>query len=306
MLPVEKRPSYLSPSSLKQIEHEPNKFYLTRMAPDPWPKDPQNIAAAVGSSFDVMIKNYLINKKPGVLDSFPEKEEVFKRLLDGCYDEQDRNKYSEMNFFDAFFEMSVEEQHRNEAKGAGLKICRFYVEILPMLKTQFADVEIHRNFTLFNQFVPLFMKLDANVKDRNILIPHDWKVMGYSSQASPKPGYAYIVGEDGVLKPPHAKYREDIPFDEIDVDWASQLATYGWGMGKVPGMPFMAQIHAIVLRETGMRIAVYYGEITAEFQKQLIARYKKAWDSINDGSFVRSLGPDRCLVEATAMNERWY
>lgn len=302
MLPVEKKPSYLSPSSLKMFEHEPNKFYLTRMAPNPMPREPQSMAAAVGSAFDVMIKNYLLNSRKCMHQGAPTKEEVHKRVLSGV--KADLDRISELPFMDAFFELSVEPHCREEAKGAGLKIAKFYVEQLPKFDLTFMNLEIHREFTLFNQGVPLFMKLDSSVLDKSKEIPFDWKVKGYSSDASPVAGYAMIVGEDGVMKGAHEKFG--LPMDQINEDWAMQLATYGWGLGKIPGEPFMAMIHSPVLRSTGMRIALYYAEITAEFQKKLIERYREAWHSIQSGKFVRSLGPDRGICEIAASTERWF
>ena len=304
MLPVEKKPSYLSFSSLNDFESQPNKFYLQRMAPDPYPREPQSIAAAVGSSFDVMIKNYLLNQN--CLESGENKDEIFERILKSAPDGEKYIKEGK-SFFDTFFEMSVEAPHRAEAKGAGLKLCTDYINFLKVanIPMNFHSLEIHKNFTLLNEEVPLFMKLDASFKEGGLLLPHDWKVKGYSSQASPPAGYAMLINEKGV-QPAHSKYRTDMPFEEIDLPWAGQLATYGWGLGRIPGKPFKACIHALICRATGMRVAIYYGVITSEFQQKLINRYRDAWNSIQSGNFVRSLGNELAIVEMAAMNERWY
>lgn len=323
MLPIAKIPSYLSPSSLNALEVNPNKFYMERMCPTPAAREPQGAAAGVGSAFDVYVKCDLINNRLHNLDV------VFKRLLDDTRDSAKRTKYAEMTFKDAFLEASIEQQpldselaqqatlsHFDNSVQAGLMIYNLYKKSEIFKDTEYVDVEIHKYFTLLNENVPLFMKLDASVmlnhgslfkKDMR-LSPHDWKVMGYGSKdgASPPPGYKSITSESGESKGCHANYAADMAWDTIDPKWATQIATYGWGLGIPPGKPFKSSIDAVIIRPTGIRFARYEAWITAEFQKQLVDRYRQAWYSLQNGSFLNRICSEPKLVEYFATTEKWY
>jgi hypothetical protein len=304
MLPIAKTPSYLSPSSLSAFEDQPNRFYMERMSPVPWPKEPQGLAAAAGSSFDAQIK-VEICKNLGITDI------VYERVLKGLYDKEQREHYltSGTPFATMIFESSVEPTHRGVVLTAGDKIKRMYASSRIYKDTQFVDVELHHTFTLLSSGTPLFMKLDGVINlDDEQRVPLDWKVQGFASTtgASPKPGYKWIQGEDGMVKGPHEKYSKNMSFHDIDAKWGDQLCTYGWGLGKPPLTPFRVVIHALVVRPTGVRIAVYEGWITVERQRDLMRRYEMAWYMLKSGEFVKRLCSESKLVEFLAMGENWW
>ena len=78
MLEINRLPSSLSPTACMQAISQPNTFFLTRLIDPPYEKEPQSLAMAVGSAFDMMIKLHMIEQ-----DGFEEKEVFLKELKDG-------------------------------------------------------------------------------------------------------------------------------------------------------------------------------------------------------------------------------
>jgi hypothetical protein len=286
------------------LETQPNRFYCERLAPDPQPPEPQGIAAAVGSAFDAYVKAHIAtqNKWEDIL--------LGRLLSDTMIPTEKRLRLSSMSLLEALLFVNVEKQHEVEAREQARLMFEQYKRITQL---NYVDLEIHRRFTTYVHNIPLFMKLDASVvnpfpfsETNNVrYVPHDWKTTGYSSKSvAPKPGYWKLY--DGGQLSCHENYHDEIAFDTIDVDFATQLCTYGWGLGIPILTPFPATIDMIVIRTTGIRFARYRGWITTAFQQQTLDRYHKAWVSLRTGNFLRTLPNDSLFVEVAASNEHWW
>ena len=108
----------------------------------------------------------------------------------------------------------------------------------------------------------------------------------------------------------HKLYEEDMPFDQIDPMWATQLCTYGWLLGIPQGTPFPARIDMLCwdAKNTNVRTAKYRGIITEQFQEVVAQRYATIWNEIISGSFVLRLDSqyDIDFVWSAAKDERWF
>jgi hypothetical protein len=306
VLPVDKRPYYLSYSSLKKYEKMPMNYYLERIAPNPKPREPQGRAASAGSAFDYFVKIDLMKKK-GRLESLRE------TLLGGMYSEEEKAKYAGRSVQDILWCTNVEEQNRAEAGPVGKGLFEAYAQCGFYSADMFKDIEIHKKFVLTVDLqeqrvvVPIVVKMDATLM--NPEIPHDWKVKGFVSQASPSQGYkeCWKLENGRMLNVGcHDKYRKGMDMSEVNPDYADQLATYGWAMGFPVGTPFYGSIHEIVIRESGVRICVYEGVISPMMQSSLAERYARAWTDIRSGKFLENLPQDLKLCEYLAMEETWY
>jgi hypothetical protein len=302
-----KIPKTLSVSSLSMFEKQPYTFYLTRMDENPIPKEPQGLAAGMGSAFDAFIKVFLTEK----IESLDLKE-INKRILSGVYNEDEKVRLEKVNPNLISFEAGVEEQNRALVMNSALVLADKYLKSSFGQGTEWVDLEKHIHFMLqprVDLAIPLFMRLDAvvNLKDyKNI--PLDWKVKGFGSLtgASPTPGYCSGFKENGELLPPHALWEKDISMDAIDITWASQLCTYGWGLGHPLGSPFKGIIDCLVYRPTGWRFFRYEGWLTEEFQRSLILRFSNCWEKLKSGEFVHSLVKIRDVQEYLASQESWF
>jgi hypothetical protein len=278
MLEIERMPSYLSPSSLNAIEKMPNKFFLERLCIDRDMREPQSINAAIGSAFDYLIKEELIQKK------FPQKTYMLKEIKKGV------------------------ENNQVEAWEMGRRAFLFY-KSHGLNKDEYVDVEMHWSKTI--EGVPLLGKGDSVVEHNEIVIPHDWKITGYNSKStSPAPYYykRYTEhGRGGNL--PHKKYTYGVSMENINLSWATQTATYGWLMGKPLGEPFMARIDQVAFKGEWPNVCTnYLAQLTHEFQTKLMERYKVAWNSLRTGSFLNRLASthDKNLIRIASFSEKWF
>jgi hypothetical protein len=277
MLKIEKMPSYLSPSAISKAMKEPNTFYLTRLIEDKLPREPQGLPAAVGSAFDYFVKIYIAEQK------FPDKIEFCKGLETGI------------------------ESNVTEALNAGKRLLKVYSAVCNL--EEIVDVEVHgsKSIEYRGKSIPFFGKLDATSFYREKVIPFDWKVSGYSSPQSPKQGF-YRQWKGGLPKGAHAKYREDLPFEEIDPDWAFQLCIYGWLLGYPVGTPFYARIDQLTIRNADITLSQFRGVITEQFQTIAWDRAWMVWEAITSGRFIKMLASSRDvnLVYMASLDESWF
>ena len=280
---IERLPSYLSPSSLMQAENMPNTFYLTRLIADRMEREPQGLAAAVGSAFDYYIKMLLFEKK------FGHKELKLLELKKGI-------------------ETNIEEAFR-----AGKSAFRTYKESAFNLE-EYYDVELSLQKDI--EGVPLLGKLDASCKDIRSndaykkVIPFDWKTTGYTSKSTTSPPKGYYRKWMGTMpKPSHKLFEPEIPFELINKKWSVQMCTYGWLMGYEVGEPFYGRIDVLIWNKGVVnQVTQYRGLITPEYQRLLIERYKKVWNDLTTSNFLDRLGSktDEDLVWIASRDESWF
>jgi hypothetical protein len=278
MLEIERLPSFISPSALMQSETQPNTFYISRLMADRDPREPQSLAASVGSAFDYYIKVELMAEK------FKHKSSLLPGLKNGI------------------------EGNNLEAHQAGKRALTFY-KMGAYNIDEIHDVEIHTNGSVNG--VPLYGMLDASTFDEeyDLEVPFDWKVSGYTSKSgiSPKQGY-YRLWDDNRPKGAHKNYYKEMPFEIIDPKWALQLCTYGWITGIPLGTPFPAYIDMLCWRKGKVRTAKYRGIITEQFQMEIARKYERLWRELNDGSFIDRLDSksDLEFVWHASTKESWF
>jgi hypothetical protein len=81
--------------------------------------------------------------------------------------------------------------------------------------------------------------------------------------------------------------------EEIDVDWAGQLAIYGWLCGEEVGNEFITCIDQLVCKPTGgfpeVRVAEHRTWVSREFQLDYLRKAKELWDIISSDHIIREL-----------------
>ena len=294
-LTSDKKPTYLSPSSLMNFYTQPWTFYLNKMRSDKlYPREPQGFAAGVGTAFDIKAKEYLL--ATGQVNSTIGIGEIKK---------------------------SLDEYHFKKCMDEGEKIMNLYKTSRAIKKHDWRLVELHKRVPI--EGVPILGQLDAVVWDKDFggNVPLDFKVSGANSKTgvSPKKGY-FRIFDGKEWKPQHKIYHPDIAVEEIDKKWGIQFCTYGWLLGIPVGKPFPVYFDHPVYngKDKILKIAQYKAMVTEEFQSEVLEMYQTAWREINDGSFLERLNDEMPVnnsmfrseedlldvVLINALNENWF
>lgn len=284
---------YLSPTSLRTFEEDRTEFYLRYLAEERPPRIPQNQPMSIGAAFDARVKSHLVRNLRGDMD--PEFE------------------------FDTIFEKQVEEQNRDWARRASKYVFNAYVKSGAladlMIELEQAVHEPRFEFTIedrvshanFDMAVPFLGKPDVYfvTKDGGQVI-YDWKVNGFCGKSPTSPKKGYLMVRDGYEGAKASRgngkaHKDSQPMvvngltiniahnlEDIDIDWATQLAIYGWVLGEEIGSKFIVGIDQIVskgLQEPWplLRVASFRSRVSEGFQNQVFERAVKAWTAIQTG-----------------------
>lgn len=239
---------YLSPTGIKKFYTDRASWYTQYLADMRPPREPQTKPMSIGSAFDAFVKNYLV-----------------KSLMGNCPPEFE---------IDTIFEAQVEEHNRDWARVHGYWVYKCYKEsgALARLMTELELADSTPKFELTVEArvahescvagVPLLGKPDVFFYVKGIPVIVDWKVNGYCSQSktSPRKGYIhYIDGWKGDQSRNHLQQHHNamvviknglmlnmaVTLEEVNVDWAEQLAIYSWVLGVPIGTPITVGIDQI-------------------------------------------------------------
>lgn len=287
-----RKPEYISPSALFVFEKSPEQYYIQYLCDTRTPRMPQNNAMAAGSAFDAYVKSY---------------------LHDVIYHNNDP-KYQLQNLFEA----QVEPQCRTEAWGVGAYLFDEYKRSGAlsdlMLELNSAVDEPRFEFDLKGTIehsregvtggkmgVVLMGKPDLRIINaEGAHVIYDWKVNGYYSNwnISPKPGYVQLR-QNGIRKGAHKDcYLKNVNgiqinsssyLEDIDMDWATQLSTYGWLLGEPVGAEVIVGIEQLCCKKTErrpeIRVASHRTRVRQKTQYDIIARYQNLWSILNTEPF---------------------
>lgn len=265
----------ISPTSLATFYKDPKRFVDTyvlggqRMA--------QTKPMAIGSAFDVYIKLFLLD----------ETEEWFQKE----------------------FNRSVEKPHREWALVEGKKVFEMYQKsgALNNLMTEIAGAEVQCEFKTKHDViyedgysVPLRGIPDLMFLKGDLGLIVDWKVTGFMTKASPAHGYAscykdgFNLGAHRSMSPMRYKGVLLGLGANIREDWMTQITMYTWaalpqGCEPIVGIDQLAFKNLSGKYQKGgereLRVAVFRTEINEEFQTDLKARLRKAWEMISCGHY---------------------
>lgn len=304
---------YLSPTSLNKFKKSPREFYRDYLADTRAPRTAQTGAMAVGSAFDAFVKSQLMEKLYG----------------------EASGKYT----FDALFEKQVEPARRDQALLDGRHCFESYVRsgafadlLVEMLQSsrpprfEFTSQgsvtgSDGNNGTLSTVGgVPFLGKPDAEFTDtgsNNIIL--DWKVNGYYSKSPVSPYKGYVICRDGwdlkdfVNSRSHGRSHDDfvgssgrglryntkLNLEDVNEDWATQVAIYAWLAGKKVGEHFLCCIEQLCCDTTKgtkaplIRVATHRCPVSAKYQQETYRFAVGVWEIIKSGWIFRDLTEDQ-------------
>lgn len=288
---------HISPSSLSKFETDTDTFYLNAMAEPKPPRSPQQGPASVGSAFDAYVKSELINRLTGI------------------------------DTFESLFETQVEKQHQDFAREAGKWVMDSYVhsgafgELWEMLEGCKGEPQFEFDAGTEIDGIPIFGKPDCRFVHRggaHVIL--DWKVNGYmtNTAVSPKKGFAIVRDGLGWPKPSrndgksHTLYKpkeflglqvNEFFMEQISIDWADQIAMYGWMMGEPIGSEELVVCIDQVVGKAAkdgdkkglaagkpqLRFASHRNRISAAHQHGLVSRLKIMWKAAQSGHVFLNL-----------------
>lgn len=313
---------YLSPTSLNKFKKSPRDFYRDYLADTRAPRQAQTGAMAVGSAFDAFVKSKLMEKLYG----------------------ESSGKYT----FEALFEKQVEAPRRDQALIDGRHAFESYVRsgafadlLVEMLQSskpprfEFTSQgsvtgSDGNNGTLASVGgVPFLGKPDAEFMDtgsNNIIL--DWKVNGYYSKSPVSPYIGYCLVRDGwdaTVAPAsrsngksHEKfvgstgrglrYNTALNLEDVNEDWATQVAIYAWLAGKQVGEHFLCCIEQLCCDNTKgypaplIRVATHRCPVSAKYQQDTYSFAVSVWEIIKSGWIFRDLSEDQSRAQQEIMD----
>ncbi len=254
-LPVFKQMHYVSPSSFNS--HQSCEFltYLARLAGyKEFLQDKQGIAAAIGTAFDLFIKDKIEREL-----SLPRNPELNLAYM---------------------LKTRIDEEHREVAEKTGRKIAKAYIAcglLEPILKFR-GDVHVDVELRTIHLGVPIFGILDLALDD----LPLDWKTRGFSkSSAYPKKGW--VKRWDWDLETGSLKNRDENPkpdkyhLEKVNPIWAIQMLFYNWCLGRKQKHYVLEEIchHNDIIS-----FARHEGSISEEFETSISEKLVVMWDNI--------------------------
>jgi hypothetical protein len=290
---------YLSPTSLKIWKTDKEAFYLQYLSDNRPPRLPQNQPMSIGSAFDAYAKSYLYTQ-------------LFGAGHNPKYD------------FEALFEAQVEPQNRDWARQHGAyafdqyKSCGALADLMLDLKK--ANGEPRFEFEVRGAVhgyreaeqkqlsqVTLLGKPDVYfINEQGAEVILDFKVNGYCSRYahSPLAGYVRMRSAGKTF---HGTHKACQPMmvhgvtvnvatflENIQPDWAAQLAIYAWLCGSPIGSKFITAIDQVVCDATkghlpALRFAEHRLMISAAFQEQVFRDAIDCWETVQSGWIFRDM-----------------
>jgi len=273
---------YLSPSALKQWETNTDEWVFQRIVKGT--KFKQTIPMAIGSKFDDLIKEHIIEEfKLG--QSSPSGVEVEDNLV---------TELGELAFVSYLNSDS-------------------YHSLMAMLHKA-TEVDLIGDFTGEIDGVPVRGKPDLAFVLDNLYVL-DWKTGGFLSQASPTYGYighnkSFFAKKQGLMCNIESALLQRQP------TWIDQLTTYNLLLGATP--PFIGLIDQLTHRNGRVTCVSHREEIVIEQIDLTKKRFRQAWSYIERGHYfpelskaesddrVAQLFKQKEAFEGDSVNDLWY
>jgi hypothetical protein len=300
---------YLSPSGIALYVENPSDFYLRYLSDNKPPNMPQNQPMSIGSAFDAYVKSYLYEKLFGTRDGRYE----LRTLFEAQVEEQNRDWAWQHGayVFEQYKQSGVLGDLMMDLQGA-VGEPRFEFEIRGVVNGYREGVEGR-----FGNVV-LLGKPDVDfVTKDGVHCILDFKVNGYCSKYSKSPA-PYYLRMRSAGRTNHGMHKKCVPLlkdgltinygchlEDIDEQWARQLAIYGWLCGEAPGSEFITVIHQVVCNpNTGclptIRVAEHYNRIGKGFQQRVFDLACEIWDCCHSDHFFRNMTKEqsasRCRI----------
>jgi len=308
-----KKIEYLSPSRINLFYRDIKEFYMKYLSDNRPPEFPQTPAMAVGSSFDAYVKSYL-------------HEKLFGKGADPKYE------------LITLFEAQVQPHCRDEAWKAGKYCMECYketgalsdlmLELSGALGTPQFEIELkgvvegHREgITKDVQGVILLGKPDVFFVNKYACpIVLDFKVNGYYSnyKVTPMKGYLKLRNTNTLQTVQHKDCLGMIHkgmlinvahhLEDLNKEWAIQLAVYAWLSGVSVGEDFIVAIDQLACDGTikpwpDIRIAEHRMKIKQNHQYLMFSQIQHVWEVVNSDHIFRNMSKEESQAQCEVLDQ---
>ena len=281
---------YLSPTSYKLYCDDKDEFYRRYLSDTRRPREPQTRPMAVGSAFDAYVKASLQDRLLGVKDTFT-----------------------------TLFEKQVEPHNRDWARIHGKKCYDFYIECgafadlaLILAKSDTTpkfEFEVEGLVSTEIGGAKLLGRPDCHFTLQGMEVILDWKINGYEATRtrSPMPGYTRIRPSGKMHKDCIVQKINGIDIniaaklEDLDVDWATQIAVYSWLCAGKVGERCVAAIHQFTGPE--LRVAEHSCFVGAEFQQSIFKHMVSVWEIVTSPHYFRELTLEQSMERCAQLDE---
>jgi hypothetical protein len=273
-----RRPEYLSPSALKTWETDRREYYIRYLGPK-IANVPQTPPMAIGSAFDAYIKGELLNRFSGSCSGCKSTEELLSTSVDSNL----------LPIARVDGKIVFEDYIRSGALDRLLRLAdkiRGHTLMLDGDKIITVNVETKASTPL-----RLRGKIDYRIIGDLGSAILDWKVNGYYSKASPKPGYVWssktgLPHKDTLpTLTEHGISHVSCP---IDAEHQTQLDTYRI---VEEDLNALVLIHQLTYGSKAGCVVTEYCT-SASKRDTLIERYLGCWEAIHSGRVFTDLSPE--------------
>lgn len=288
----------LSPTSLMLFEKDPREWFIKyRCRAGGIGQTPP---MAIGSVFDACVKAYLMWNLPRVVGDKKREETLTKEQVDADLENRAQIIEDGREAFRIYREIGALSRLVEELRDHD---CQFEFNCKGLVECDLGSVE-------------LTGRPDC-VASGAIL---DWKVNGFYSKASPKPGYIRVFCNPEncskrIMRNHGSHHKDCFPMEyggwtingaselgTISEDWGLQTTVYSWLRGGVVGEPFVACIDQLVGPRVA-RVAQFRCKISTNFQLAAFRRFQALKTCIDEDHYFKELSITESQTEQKALLE---
>jgi hypothetical protein len=253
-LEVFRQIAYISPSTFMKWKNCEYSVFLQRLAGYPYVREPQGLAAAIGSAFDALVKDVMIKRK-GWKSPF-----TLKGML--------KNN------------VTIEGEQRSIAIEQGRYVAAQYIKSDLFIKLMDCVQEVEREYYANIGGIPILGQLDARVDG----MPFDWKLRGFASKNIPSPTKGFNVRYNLATVIEEPMHKERFPLNEKNENWAIQMAMYDLCTKAFMNKYIIHEITPNCMVEHKGNIAsntIKAETLNVPFYRQLLKELTDMWEAIH-------------------------
>jgi len=282
-LPIFKQMPYISYSTFMKWRNCQFQVYLSRLAGNPFIPYPETLATAVGTAFDLFIKDKIVRE----LDLITNPNLTLGWLM----------------------ENRIGEEFRTQALEIGRHLATTYIELGLLDKILNSRVDVYPDRELLNRVfgVPILGIIDLGVDAR----PIDFKTRGFQSKAYATKGWNrkvdYSLKHKIITEIFEARKPDEHALEKNNIPWAIQMLFYNWLLqgsldtsAKMRTEKIPYHVEELCKHGDTISFVTHKGFLSKEFENEIAEEVVQCWDSVSSNMYnaeIKEPSPKRSMCE---------